>query len=209
MSLFFDYFAYEGRKKLVISVLIALIVVVFAKSWFLKAFFISVFLFFLYIYYIPKNRVELLEKDAIFSPVDGQVTDIFEKDGKRVIEIYKNLEHGSVIKSPMSGIVEDIYFRHGAFLDLTSRKSHNFNERFTFVIKDDKKMIKVVSLAGKLGFFGHSFYKPKNNRCDFSEILGFCTEALFNIELPEEAVLNVKKGENLVAGISVLAYLKG
>ncbi len=209
MSLFFDNFAFEGRKKLTISALVALIGLVFAKSWFLNAFFVSLFLFLFYIYYIPKNRVELLEKEAIFSPVDGKVTDIYERDGKKVIEIYKKLEHGSGIKSPMSGIVEETYFRHGAFLDLTSGKSHNLNERFIFVIKDGKKRIKVSSLAGRWGFLGHSLYKSKNNRCDFSEILGFCTEALFTIELPKEAVLNVKRGENLVAGISVLANLKG
>lgn len=208
LDFFSKYIAKEGKYPLFYSFLLFVITLFFIPSFFLKLLTFIIFIFFLYIYFTPLTKNELIEENAVYSLIDGQIVDIKETNDEKIVKIYKSLLDNSAIKSPFDSKVEKIDKIHGAFLKLSSLKSKKLNERMRFLLKSKKIDIKISAICDNKGIFGFDIYKNEGIDTKFGENIGYASNALFEITFPKNVELKVKVGDQVVGGISILGYVK-
>ena len=147
----------EGYKFLVISGVLTLIL------WSISDFFGFIFtLITIWVYYFFRDpeRVIIRDDSYLVSPADGEVIKVEEVDGPKElglenkkfkkISIFMNVFDCHVNRTPCSGVVEDILYKPGKFLNASLDKASEENERNYFKIKDNKteNPIVVVQIAG-------------------------------------------------------------
>ena len=146
----------EGYKFLVISVIVTLVLLAF--SGFLGTIGILLTVWVYYFFRDPE-RIIIENDDFLVSPADGEVIKIEEVDGPKElglenkrfnkISIFMNVFDCHVNRTPCSGIVEDILYKPGKFLNASLDKASEDNERNYYKIKDKHgNDIIVVQIAG-------------------------------------------------------------
>ena len=146
----------EGYKFLVISVIVTLVLLAF--SGFLGTIGILLTIWVYYFFRDPE-RVIIEDDNYLVSPADGEVIKVEEVDGPKElglenkkfkkISIFMNVFDCHVNRTPCSGIVEDILYKPGKFLNASLDKASEDNERNYYKIKDKHgNDIVVVQIAG-------------------------------------------------------------
>ena len=133
----------EGYKFLVISVILTLIL------WSISDFFGFIFtLITIWVYYFFRDpeRTIIDDDDYLASPADGLITAIKEVNGpielgleKKTftrVSIFMNIFNCHVNRSPITGKIEDIFYKPGKFLNASLDKASEENERNYFKIKN-------------------------------------------------------------------------
>ncbi len=147
----------EGYKFLVISIVLTLIL------WSISDFFGFIFtLITIWVYYFFRDpeRTIIGDENYLVSPADGSITAIVDVNGpvelglenKKFtrVSIFMNVFNCHVNRAPLSGEIEDIFYKPGKFLNASLDKASEENERNYFKIKDNKTTdsIIVVQIAG-------------------------------------------------------------
>jgi len=162
----------------------------------------------------PKRKV--IENDAfVFSPADGKVV-VVEKvkdpeyfDDERIqISVYMNIFNVHKNWIPISGKVSYLKYHKGKYLMAHNPKSSTMNERNSVVIKTDKNSeILVRQIAGLIArrivcnVTTNEIVKQDNE-------LGFIKfGSRLDVFLPLNSKINVKLGDKVVGGLTVLADL--
>jgi len=146
----------EGYKFLVISVIVTLVLLAF--SGFLGAIGILLTIWVYYFFRDPE-RIIIEDDNYLVSPADGEVIKVEEVDGPKEvglenqkfkkISIFMNVFDCHVNRIPCSGIVEEILYKPGKFLNASFDKASEDNERNYYKIKDNAgNNIIVVQIAG-------------------------------------------------------------
>ena len=147
----------EGYKFLAISVILTLIL------WSISDFFGFIFtIITIWVYYFFRDpeRTIIGDDDYLASPADGLITAIKEVNGpielgleKKTftrVSIFMNVFNCHVNRSPITGKIEDIFYKPGKFLNASLDKASEENERNYFKITNKNKNdeIVVVQIAG-------------------------------------------------------------
>jgi len=146
----------EGYKFIVIAVFITIIFL------FINNFLGSIgILLTVWVYYFFRDpeRIIIGDDSYLVSPADGEVIKVEEVDGPKElglenkkfkkISIFMNVFDCHVNRTPCSGIVEDILYKPGKFLNASLDKASEDNERNYYKIKDKHgNDIVVVQIAG-------------------------------------------------------------
>ena len=94
------------------------------------------------------------------SPADGLITDVSEKSGPEElrlentsftkVSVFMNVFNCHVNRTPISGKIEEIYYKPGKFLNASLDKASEENERNYYKIKSikDNEEIIIVQIAG-------------------------------------------------------------
>ena len=146
----------EGYRFLAISIIITFVVLLFSK--FLGSIFILITIWVYYFFRDPE-RIIIGDDSYLVSPADGEVIKVEEVDGPKElglenkkfkkISIFMNVFDCHVNRTPCSGIVEDILYKPGKFLNASLDKASEDNERNYYKIKDKHgNDIIVVQIAG-------------------------------------------------------------
>ena len=147
----------EGYKFLAISILATFIVLFFSK--FLGSLFILITVWVYYFFRDP-DRYSINDDSFLVSPADGLITSISEKSGPEElrlentsftrISVFMNVFNCHVNRMPSSGLIEEIFYKPGKFLNASLDKASEENERNFFKIKDSKsgEEIVIVQIAG-------------------------------------------------------------
>ena len=146
----------EGYKFLVISVIVTLVLLAF--SGFLGTIGILLTIWVYYFFRDPE-RIIIEDDNYLVSPADGEVIKVEEVDGPKEvglenqkfkkISIFMNVFDCHVNRTPCSGIVEEILYKPGKFLNASFDKASEDNERNYYKIKDNAgNNIIVVQIAG-------------------------------------------------------------
>ena len=146
----------EGYKFLAISILITFVVLFFSK--FLGIIFILITVW-VYFFFRDPERFSIEDDSFLVSPADGLIIDVSEKPGPEElrlenitytkISIFMNVFNCHVNRTPLSGKIEEIYYKPGKFFNASLDKASEDNERNYFKIKDtDNNDIIVVQIAG-------------------------------------------------------------
>jgi phosphatidylserine decarboxylase len=146
----------EGYKFLVIS--FVLTIVLYSLSNFLGLVGL-VLTIWVYYFFRDPERVIIGDDSYLVSPADGEVIKVEEVDGPKElglenkkfkkISIFMNVFDCHVNRTPCSGIVEDILYKPGKFLNASLDKASEDNERNYYKIKDKHgNEIVVVQIAG-------------------------------------------------------------
>ena len=146
----------EGYKFLAISILATFILLIFSK--FLGFLFILITIWIYYFFRDPE-RYPINNDKYLVSPADGLITDISESSGPvelrlenttfTKVSIFMNVFNCHVNRTPVSGKVEEIYYKSGKFLNASLDKASEENERNYYKIKKSSgEEIIIVQIAG-------------------------------------------------------------
>ena len=146
----------EGYKFIVIAVFITIIFLIINNFLGLIGILLTVWV---YYFFRDPERVIIGDDSYLVSPADGEVIKVEEVDGPKElglenkkfkkISIFMNVFDCHVNRTPCSGVVEDILYKPGKFLNASFDKASEDNERNYFKIKDNQNNdIVVVQIAG-------------------------------------------------------------
>ena len=146
----------EGYKFLAISIIFSFIVLLY--STFFGFIFILITVWVYYFFRDP-DRYSIDDDKYLVSPADGLITDISERSGPvelrlentsfTRVSIFMNVFNCHVNRIPISGKVEEIYYKPGKFLNASLDKASEENERNYFKIKTSGgEEIIIVQIAG-------------------------------------------------------------
>ena len=146
----------EGYKFIVIAVFITIIFLIINNFLGLIGILLTVWV---YYFFRDPERTIIGDDSYLVSPADGEVIKVEEVDGPKElglenkkfkkISIFMNVFDCHVNRTPCSGIVEDILYKPGKFLNASLDKASEDNEWNYYKIKDKHgNDIVVVQIAG-------------------------------------------------------------
>ena len=146
----------EGYKFIVIAVFITIIFLIINNFLGLIGILLTVWV---YYFFRDPERIIIGDDSYLVSPADGEVIKVEEVDGPKElglenkkfkkISIFMNVFDCHVNRTPCSGVVEDILYKPGKFLNASLDKASEDNERNYYKIKDKHgNDIVVVQIAG-------------------------------------------------------------
>ena len=146
----------EGYKFIVIAAIVTIVLLFFSGFLGLISFLLIVWV---YYFFRDPERVIIEDNNFLVSPADGEVVYVDEVDGPKEvglenkkfkkISIFMNVFDCHVNRTPCSGLVEDILYKPGKFLNASLDKASEDNERNYYKIKDPHgNDIVVVQIAG-------------------------------------------------------------
>ena len=166
--------------------------------------------FFLWFFRDPERAIPQ-DPGALVSPADGKVTDVSiinTENGKQArISIFLNVFNVHVNRSPIAGVIRDVRYQRGKFLDARSPACADQNEQNAVTVVGDGQRVVFKQIAGLLA--RRIVFNPKvGDRLDRGQRVGLIkfgsrTDVLFDAD----ARLTVKIGDRVKGGSSVLAYL--
>lgn len=214
----------EGYKTIALSGIIYLVLCMLnftflsykypVLAWILFIATTALFLFLISFFRVPSRNMTR-EENSIIAPADGKVVVIEEtvdpeyfKDKRLQISIFMSPANVHVNRAPVSG--EVIYSQHhsGKFLVAWDPKSSTDNERHSVVIRHGKAEILVKQIAGALAKRIVNYLKAGQKINQTAE-LGFIKfGSRVDVLLPPGTEVDVKLGQNVQGGITVIARLK-
>jgi len=194
---------------------LALIVVAVLVGWLtlpaLAALPVVLALFFLWFFRDPE-RIIPHEPGALVSPADGKVTEVSiinTENGKLTrISIFLSVFDVHVNRSPIAGVIRDVRYQRGKFLDARSPDCADQNEQNAVTLDGDGQRVVFKQIAGLLA--RRIVFTPKvGDRLDRGQRVGLIkfgsrTDVLFDAS----ARVNVKVGDRVKGGSSVVAFLE-
>jgi phosphatidylserine decarboxylase len=166
--------------------------------------------FFLWFFRDPDRAIPA-EEGALVSPADGMVTDVSTvqvgREKRLRVSIFLSVLDVHVNRSPIGGVVRDVQYQRGKFLDARSPDCAALNEQNIVTVEGDGQTVVFKQIAGLLAR-RIVFYPKVGARIVRGQRVGLIkfgsrTDALFDAE----ARVNVKVGDRVKGGSSILAYL--
>ena len=203
----------EGYKFLAISIIVTFIVLLFSK--FLGSILIILTIWVYYFFRDPE-RYPINDDSFLVSPADGLITDISERTGPVELQlenttytkasIFMNVFNCHVNRTPLTGIVEEINYKPGKFLNASLDKASEENERNYYKIKSSKsgEEIIIVQIAGLIARRIVCEVEQGQNLKQGDRIGMIRFGSRVDIYFKNKKVL-AKIGQNVVAGESLIA----
>ena len=146
----------EGYKFLAISIIFTLAVLLFSN--FLGIIFVLITIWVYYFFRDP-DRISINDDNYLVSPADGLITQISEEVGPADlnlenntytrISIFMNVFNCHVNRTPVSGKIQEIFYKPGKFLNASLDKASEENERNYYKLITSKgEEIIIVQIAG-------------------------------------------------------------
>ena len=202
----------EGYKFLAISIILTFFLLMISK--FLGIIFIIISIWVYYFFRDP-DRISINDDKFLVSPADGVISNITETQGPKElnlegktytkVSIFMNVFNCHVNRTPLSGIVEEIFYKPGKFFNASLDKASKENERNYYKILSLKnEEIIIVQIAGLIARRIVCEVSKDQNLKQGDRIgmirFGSRVDLFFN----NKKVL-AKLGQNVVAGESLLA----
>ena len=146
----------EGYKFLVIAVVLTIVLYSFSNFLGLIGLVMTIWV---YYFFRDPERVIIEDDNYLVSPADGEVIKVEEVNGPKElglenkkfnkISIFMNVFDCHVNRTPCAGLVEEILYKPGKFLNASLDKASEDNERNYYKIKDPHgNEIVIVQIAG-------------------------------------------------------------
>ena len=146
----------EGYKFLAISIILTFF------AWFFSGilfFVLIVITIWVYYFFRDPDRVSIEDDSFLVSPADGLITQILETDGPKElnlnnekftkISVFMNVFNCHVNRIPITGTINEIFYKPGKFLNASLDKASEENERNYYKItSENKDDIIIVQIAG-------------------------------------------------------------
>ncbi len=202
----------EGYKFLAISVIATFFALLISK--FLGSVLIIITIWVYYFFRDPE-RFSIENDKFLVSPADGLVSNIAEVSGPielglenktfTKISIFMNVFNCHVNRTPSDGIVEEIFYKPGKFLNASLDKSSEENERNYYKIKDSNgNEIIIVQIAGLIAR-RIVCEVDKDQKLSQGERIGMIRFGSRVDVYSNNVKVLTKIGQNVVAGESLIA----
>ncbi len=172
---------------------------------------LSLAAFFLWFFRDPE-RVIPDTAGAVVSPGDGKVTEasIVTMDGEKQvrISIFLSVFDVHVNRSPIAGVVREVRYQRGKFLNAMNQASAEQNEQNIVRVEGDGQAVVFKQIAGLLA--RRIVFHPKiGERLERGQRVGLIKfGSRVDVLCDATAALQVKVGDRVRGGASVLAYLQ-
>ena len=178
-------------------------------AWALAPLLLAVF--FLWFFRDPERAVPDAA-GALVSPGDGKVTDVSfvttggEKQAR--ISIFLSVFDVHVNRSPVAGVVREVRYQRGKFLNAMNQASAEQNEQNIVRVEGDGQVVVFKQIAGLLA--RRIVFHPKvGDRLERGQRVGLIKfGSRVDVLFDAGASLQVKVGDRVRGGASVLAYLQ-
>jgi len=178
-------------------------------AWALAPILLAVF--FLWFFRDPE-RIIPDAAGAVVSPGDGKVTDVSfvtagaEKQTR--ISIFLSVFDVHVNRSPIAGVVREVRYQRGKFLNAMNQASAEQNEQNIVRVEGDGQVVIFKQIAGLLA--RRIVFHPKvGDRLERGQRVGLIKfGSRVDVQFDAAASLQVKVGDRVRGGASVLAYLQ-
>jgi phosphatidylserine decarboxylase len=167
--------------------------------------------FFLWFFRDPERAIPDAA-GAVVSPGDGRVTDVSfvtvggEKQAR--ISIFLSVFDVHVNRSPIAGVIREVRYQRGKFLNAMNQASAEQNEQNIVRVEGDGHAVVFKQIAGLLA--RRIVFDPKvGDRLERGQRVGLIKfGSRVDVLLDSAAALQVKVGDRVRGGASVLAYLQ-
>jgi phosphatidylserine decarboxylase len=178
-------------------------------AWAIVPFLLAVFL--LWFFRDPERAIPQ-EPGAVVSPGDGKVTDVspVTVGGERRIRIsiFLSVFDVHVNRSPIAGTIRDVRYQRGKYLNAMNEASADQNEQNIVTVEGDGQTVVFKQIAGLLArriVFNHKV----GDRMERGQRVGLIKfGSRVDVLFDSGANVNVKIGDRVQGGASVLAYLQ-
>ena len=166
--------------------------------------------FFLWFFRDPERTIPA-EPGAVVSPADGKVTDVSTvmagTEKQLRLSIFLSVFDVHVNRVPIGGVIRDIRYQHGKFLDARSPDCADLNEQNIVTVEGQGQRVVFKQIAGLLA--RRIVFHPKvGDRVERGQRIGLIKfGSRCDVVLDALARPNVKVGDRVKGGASVLAYL--
>ena len=207
----------EGYKFLAISIIVTFLVLFFSQTLGLILILITIWV---YYFFRDPERYSINDDNFLVSPADGLITHISEQAGPMELQlenttytkisIFMNVFNCHVNRTPLTGTVEEIYYKPGKFLNASLDKASEENERNYYKIKNNKlgEEIIIVQIAGLIARRIVCEVEQGQNLKQGDRIGMIRFGSRVDIYFKNKKTL-VKKGQNVIAGESLIAFKDG
>lgn len=167
-------------------------------------------LFFLWFFRDPERTIPA-EPGAVVSPADGKVTDIsvidIGKDKQLRLSIFLNVFNVHVNRTPISGVIREIRYQRGKFMNAMGAVSAEENEQNIVTVEGEGQRVIFKQIAGLLA--RRIVFNPKvGDRVERGQRIGLIKfGSRCDVLMDASARPNVRLGDHVKGGSSVLAYL--
>ena len=203
----------EGYKFLAISIIITFIVLLFSNFFGSILILITIWI---YYFFRDPERYSINDDAFLVSPADGLITDISERTGPvelqlenktyTKVSVFMNVFNCHVNRTPLTGMVEEINYKPGKFLNASLDKASEENERNYYKIKCSKsgEEVIIVQIAGLIARRIVCEVEQGQNLKQGERIGMIRFGSRVDIFFKNKKVL-AKIGQNVVAGESLIA----
>lgn len=167
--------------------------------------------FFLWFFRDPERAIPDAA-GAVVSPGDGKVTDasVVTVGGEKQlrISIFLSVFDVHVNRSPITGVVREVRYQRGKFLNAMNQASAEQNEQNIVRVEGDGQVVVFKQIAGLLA--RRIVFHPKvGDRLERGQRVGLIKfGSRVDVLFDAAAALQVKVGDRVRGGASVLAYLQ-
>lgn len=166
--------------------------------------------FFLWFFRDPERAIPS-EPGAVVSPGDGKVTDVSTVrvgiEERLRFSIFLSVFNVHVNRAPIAGVVRDIRYQRGKFLDARSPQCADQNEQNAVTVEGDGQTVVFKQIAGLLA--RRIVFNPRvGDRLERGQRVGLIKfGSRVDVVLDASARANVKIGDHVKGGATILAYL--
>jgi phosphatidylserine decarboxylase len=167
--------------------------------------------FFLWFFRDPERAIPDMAA-AVVSPGDGKVTEasFVTVDGEKQvrISIFLSVFDVHVNRSPIAGVVREVRYQRGKFLNAMNQASAEQNEQNIVRVEGDGQVVVFKQIAGLLA--RRIVFHPKvGDRLERGQRVGLIKfGSRVDVLCDASAALQVKVGDRVRGGASILAYLQ-
>jgi phosphatidylserine decarboxylase len=167
--------------------------------------------FFLWFFRDPERTIPS-DPGAVVSPGDGKVTDVSPltvgSERQVRISIFLNVFDVHVNRSPIAGVIREVRYQRGKYLNAMNAVSAEQNEQNIVTVEGDGQRVVFKQIAGLLAR-RIVFYPKIGERMERGQRVGLIKfGSRVDIVLDASARMNVKVGDRVKGGASILAYLQ-
>ncbi len=166
--------------------------------------------FFLQFFRDPERQIPA-QPGAVVSPGDGKVTDVsvVNADGvsRSRISIFLSVFNVHVNRSPITGVIRDVRYQRGKFVNAMAANSAEENEQNVVTVEGEGRTVIFKQIAGLIARriifnFKVGDHVARGQRVGLIKF-GSRVDVLFD----RDAAIQVKLGDRVKGGASVLALL--
>lgn len=167
--------------------------------------------FFLWFFRDPERSIPT-DPGAVVSPGDGKVTGVSTivvgNEQRLRFSIFLNVFNVHVNRSPISGIIRDVRYQRGKYLNAMNVASADQNEQNIVTVEGDGQTVVFKQIAGLLA--RRIVFNPKiGDRLERGERVGLIKfGSRVDVVLDASARVNVKVGDHVKGGATILAYVE-
>jgi phosphatidylserine decarboxylase len=166
--------------------------------------------FFLWFFRDPERAIPQ-DPGAIVSPGDGKVTDVstmtIGNDRQTRLSIFLSVFDVHVNRSPIGGVIRDVRYQNGQFLNAMNTVSADKNEQNIVTVEGEGHKVVFKQIAGLLAR-RIVFYPKVGDRLDRGQRVGLIKfGSRVDVLLDSSARVNVKIGDRVKGGATILAYV--